>query len=112
MIDIAHLRGLLEKATPGPWIANGTTWVQIVNRTGASLLGDGVYARPNAELCAELRNSAEAMLDEIERGRRIEAAAKELDEYLQANFPYNQVGAGSQLHRRLRAAIATEAKKT
>lgn len=86
-VDIARLRELLAKATPGPWGVERTdkdNWIGPMRRSGdgkvAEIVCDtdrnGLYPEylqrndANADLIAALRNAAPALLDELERLRK------------------------------------------
>lgn len=85
MTDIAKLRELLAKATPGPWahqsghimpLVNSFDWIcncQISNQPNWQY---------NAALIVALRNNAEVLLDAAERAERMEAALHEAEEAL------------------------------
>jgi len=96
MIDIERIRGLLEKATPGPWewrddqltppwepfrkqwsIAPG---VLIAEGKDGTPGGDEID-RTNAELIVTLRNSAQALLAQAERVAVLEEALRPFAEY-------------------------------
>lgn len=85
-VDTTGLRAALAEATPGPWIVAGSPGFfrtdngQIV---GSTLPVDGLPTSPaDAALIVALRNSAEALLDELDAARRVVAAARELRRYV------------------------------
>jgi hypothetical protein len=81
-IDIPRLRELLAKATQGPWEQGtgercGEVWSSRTMRSVAVV----IHAFDNsvdARLIAEGINALPALLDEVERLRRVEAAAREV----------------------------------
>lgn len=70
-VDIARLRELLAKATPGPWIKDRVITPSLVYWTVESETADGQISEvecihePDATLIAALRNEAPALLDEV-----------------------------------------------
>lgn len=78
-----------------------------------ALIDPWIYGSPgqSEKAGSEIKRDLPDLLAEIERLQEIESAARECDEYLSQNQHRNQIGADSQLHRRLKAALAKEATK-
>ena len=74
-IDTAALRALLDKGTPGRWIAgaareDGTAQVYCPNRGPMRVIVPVAETEPhNAALISALRNAAPTLLDEVDRLR-------------------------------------------
>ena len=83
MIDTTKLRELAMKATPGPWLLRATEWnLYLVQsgREGDGSIVDTAYSRRNDIDYIAAANPATvlALLDEIDRLRTIESAARNL----------------------------------
>jgi hypothetical protein len=84
--DTKALRELLAKATPGPWrhdAGDTAVFATAPSKTGSRLLQTLVAgnAAPNdAALIVALHNAAPALLDEIDRLREVERAARVIRE--------------------------------
>ena len=82
-IDTTKLRELAQKATPGPWLLWATEWnLYLVQsgREGDGSIVDTAYSRRNDIDYIAAANPATvlALLDEIDRLRTIESAARNL----------------------------------
>jgi hypothetical protein len=73
---LQHLRGLLNRATPGPW---NVSWAkatpEIVGEQWVGALREG--AKDDAALIVALRNHAEALIECVEALERIAALTVE-----------------------------------
>jgi hypothetical protein len=84
MIDTKELRELAQKATPGHWYSKWPeercTWVDVGDsRYPVAYTGDCFDDAPNAEYIAAANPATVlALLDELDRLRAIEAAARNL----------------------------------
>ena len=75
--DLAELRALLEKATPGPWcthpngtsIWQGVNWEETNNSPGLLMVSTVVRQVDDADLIAAARNKLGAVLDALEEAR-------------------------------------------
>ena len=85
MTDIAKLRELLAKATPGPWGFDSYNvfrewpdddYERIFTSDGGYRSSNGRNQENDAAFVAELRNNAEAILDELEALRRVANAVQ------------------------------------
>ena len=82
-IDTTKMRELAQKATPGPWLLRATEWnLYLVQsgREGDGSIVDTAYSRRNDIDYIAAANPATvlALLDEIDRLRTIESAARNL----------------------------------
>lgn len=86
-MDTATLKGLLEKATKGPWACfykhKYNEWHVSLPMDGSSMMmalnGDGIqtdHPEADAKLIAALRNNAEELIASAERVARLEAALR------------------------------------
>lgn len=73
MVDVEKIKSLLRKTGPAPWSAFGR---DLKSSRGDTMLNS--VNRNNKELLLALVNSAEAMLDEIERGRELRRKVGEM----------------------------------
>lgn len=81
--DIAALRALSEAATAGPWHHGENLWACVTSKPdghgrvlATASCSRGENARADAALIAAARNALPGLLDEVERLRRIESAAR------------------------------------
>lgn len=103
-VDVARLRELLEKATPGEWyVHDGNRIHSRTDGRNCSVTNtERAEARGNLALIAELRNQAPALLSELDRLRKVEAAARHALTSLEADRELEQSRAADVL----RAALA------
>ncbi len=86
-LDIAELRRLVDAMTPGKWSADngyvGADYARFLRRgVGDGVRLGGASNSPDIDGIVAIRNAAPAMLDEIERLRKVAEAAREfLDAY-------------------------------
>ena len=82
-IDTTKLSEMAQKATPGPWLLRATSWnlyLVSAGREGHGSIVDTAYSRRNDIDYIAAANPAAVLqlLDEIDRLRTIEAAARNL----------------------------------
>jgi hypothetical protein len=112
--DLDAIEARLDAATPGPWhveddhATENQIWTERRWEAGggASVVDAGGMGPADADLIAHAPNDLRALLAEVRRGRRIEAAARRVDAWM-AQDRYTQlekVDGGFDL----RAALAEE----
>ena len=79
-LDLDAIRRAMEAASPGPWVAEGRYVTDSTDCVYVCEVGNigNPCVRRDRDLIVLLRNSAPALLAEIERLRRIEAAARDV----------------------------------
>ncbi len=99
--EIARLRALCEKATPGPWTRGaGDHWsrqIRAANGTDIAWIGGIPLPEPDAAFIAEARTALPAALDEIERLRDMCEAARTLE--AECNSLAEKLEAARELYR-------------